>query len=87
MRTVQYILTDHDYDGVSEYHCEPCGRRVGRWSGLVLAEGELEGRYGIGSPVRARSTRTETVEQADRDECPKGEAQTTRGLFGEEGVE
>lgn len=37
----------HSYDGVSEIKCvEPnCGRRVGRWCGNRLEEGELEPRY------------------------------------------
>lgn len=48
---VQYALTGHDYDGVSEWRCDACGYRVGRWSGLPLDEGQLEGRYGHGSPV------------------------------------
>lgn len=52
MRGIQYILTDHDYDGISEWRCDDCGHRVGRWSGLTLGEGELEGRYGHGSPVK-----------------------------------
>lgn len=34
------------YDGVSEYRCQACGGRYGRWTGKVLAEGELEKRYG-----------------------------------------
>lgn len=51
MTAVQYVLTSQDYDGVSEYHCAGCGRRVGRWSGLELHEGQIEGRYGLGSPV------------------------------------
>ena len=44
---VQYCLTIEDYDGVSEWQCEKCGVRVGRWTGKVLAEGELEPRYGV----------------------------------------
>jgi hypothetical protein len=34
------------YDGVSEYMCPSCGRREGRWTGKVLAEGEEELRFG-----------------------------------------
>lgn len=34
------------YDGVSEWRCEKCGIRIGRWSGKELAEGEEEKRYG-----------------------------------------
>lgn len=43
---VEYCGTPHDYDGVSEWKCEQCKRRWGRWSGRELAEGELEPRYG-----------------------------------------
>lgn len=32
------------YDGVSEWHCS-CGARTGRWSGRVLATGEVEKRF------------------------------------------
>lgn len=48
---VEYCLTSQDYDGVSEWVCERCGVRVGRWSGVVLAEGEIERRYG-GKPIK-----------------------------------
>lgn len=34
------------YDGVSEWRCPDCGRREGRWSGRVLADEEIEPRYG-----------------------------------------
>ena len=30
------------FDGVSEWVCPDCGRREGRWSGRVLADGETE---------------------------------------------
>lgn len=43
---VQYIFTSQDYDGVSEFACNTCGKRIGRWSGVTLAEGQLERRYG-----------------------------------------
>lgn len=46
MILMQYQGTDQDYDGISEVKCLECGKRVGRWSGKVLAEGELEVRYG-----------------------------------------
>lgn len=66
MTGVQYCLTPCDYDGISEWHCESCQLRVGRWSGLALSEGELEGRWGEGSPVR-------TVERACGTEHSTGE--------------
>lgn len=34
------------YDGVSEWECQICGIRYGRWTDKELAEGELEKRYG-----------------------------------------
>ena len=40
-----YDHPDH-YDGISEKQCRKCGKRVGRWSGRVLAEGETEPRWG-----------------------------------------
>jgi hypothetical protein len=50
---VEYRLTREDYDGVSEWLCEghtpPI--RIGRWSGRRLNAGEIEGRYGRGTPV------------------------------------
>jgi hypothetical protein len=47
---VEYVMTPVDYDGVSEFQC-PCGTRWGRWSGKLLHDGQLEGRYGAGTPV------------------------------------
>lgn len=44
MAGVRYAGTPEDYDGVSEWFCETCQRRVGRWTGRRLAEGELEPR-------------------------------------------
>lgn len=34
------------YDGISEITCTECGKRVGRWSGKTLQDGEVEKRYG-----------------------------------------
>lgn len=34
------------YDGISEIRCQSCNVRIGRWSGRVLADGEMEKRYG-----------------------------------------
>jgi hypothetical protein len=46
MMMVQYQGTSQDYDGISEYKCTICGNRVGRWSGKILVDGELEKRWG-----------------------------------------
>lgn len=37
---------DH-YDGISEWMCEKCGTRWGRWTGNILKEDEYEPRYGV----------------------------------------
>lgn len=44
---VQYRY-DHPehYDGVSEIRCQDCGKRVGRWTGKILEDGESEKRFG-----------------------------------------
>jgi hypothetical protein len=34
------------YDGISEWVCRICERRIGRWSRKVLGDGEYEKRYG-----------------------------------------
>ena len=34
------------YDGISEYQCQDCKLRIGRWTGNELKEGELEPRLG-----------------------------------------
>ena len=44
---VEYKGTKEDYDGVSEYQCKKCGTSVGRWSGKILKDGELEPVYGV----------------------------------------
>lgn len=41
------------YDGISEYRCNRCGRREGRWTGNVLSDGASEPRFG--------EERTETI--------------------------
>jgi hypothetical protein len=44
---VQYHWeSKNHYDGVSEYKCQSCGYRQGRWSGKELEDGEEEKRYG-----------------------------------------
>ncbi len=40
-----YNSPEH-YDGISEYYCGRCKKRVGRWSGRVLEDGELEKKLG-----------------------------------------
>ena len=51
---VQYRLSTEDYDGVSEWRCNGCTQRTGRWSRRVLQDGEIEGRYGRLSPTPPR---------------------------------
>jgi hypothetical protein len=48
LMAVEYDWTSKNhYDGISEWRCEKCGQRVGRWSGNILKEGESEPRWGI----------------------------------------
>lgn len=47
---VEYYGTPCDYDGISEWQCQACGLRIGRWSRRTLADGELEARWGDGTP-------------------------------------
>ncbi len=53
---IEYWYTSPNrYDGVSEWACEnvdKCKYRIGRWSGIELKDGEEEGRYGEGSPIK-----------------------------------
>jgi len=35
------------YDGISEYRCQDCGFRIGRWSGRELKGDDYERRYGL----------------------------------------
>lgn len=82
MCAVQYRLTPCDYDGISEFACDQCALRVGRWSGLTLGEGELEARWGVDSPYRM-GIQSETVVQAERDEGSENETQTPASLLGD----
>ena len=34
------------YDGISEYRCQDCKYRQGRWTGNELKEGEIEPVFG-----------------------------------------
>ena len=43
----QYQGTREDYDGISEWICDNCGARFGRWTRRELLPGDLEHRYGI----------------------------------------
>jgi hypothetical protein len=47
---VEYRGTTQDYDGCSEWECQKCGVRIGRWSGRELSTQQIERRYG-GEPV------------------------------------
>lgn len=50
---VQYRGTVEDYDGISEWRCDACQARWGRWTGRILQGDELEPRHG--HPRRSRS--------------------------------
>lgn len=36
----------YHYDGVSEFRCQKCESRWGRWTGTLLAENEVESPFG-----------------------------------------
>ena len=41
------IPFEHHYDGISEYRCQDCGYREGRWSGRELkGDNDYERIYG-----------------------------------------
>lgn len=47
MIAVEYSYDHPDHhDGVSEWWCEPCDIRIGRWSKKRLGKDESEKRYG-----------------------------------------
>jgi hypothetical protein len=44
---VQYVWNHPEhYDGVSEWRCDVCGTRFGRWTRRELKDGEVEKKYG-----------------------------------------
>lgn len=44
---IEYWYTSPQrYDGISEWQCQQCKARFGRWTGKKLAKGELEKKYG-----------------------------------------
>ena len=44
---VEYWYTHPErYDGVSEWQCQKCNIRIGRWSEKILKDDECELRYG-----------------------------------------
>jgi hypothetical protein len=55
MHCVEYAHPHPErYDGVSEFVCDNCHTRFGRWTGKVIPEGYAEPRYGRGgNPVKA----------------------------------
>lgn len=42
------------HDGVSEWQCQECNYREGRWTGKEIHDGELESRYGERGVVKER---------------------------------
>ena len=43
---MEYADGDYRYDGISEYDCQDCGSRFGRWSGKELIGDDREPPYG-----------------------------------------
>jgi hypothetical protein len=47
MMGVEYAMTMQQYyDGISEYRCTVCGKRMGRWTGKELKKGFYEFPHG-----------------------------------------
>lgn len=60
-----YTLEEH-YDGVSEWHCQECGKRFGRWTGKEIPDGYSEPKYGRGGePVKHESQDKEQTKNAN----------------------
>ena len=50
---VEYFYGHNErYDGISEWLCLECNTRVGRWSGIILKEDEVESRFGARGAVK-----------------------------------
>jgi len=49
-----YAHPEH-YDGISEWNCNKCGTRWGRWTGQILKEGQWEPRGGNDGENNRRS--------------------------------
>jgi|GEM_PF-3262377 len=51
----QYIPGSQEaFDGVSEWQCYKCKMRIGRWTGKILADDELESRGGKRGAVKKK---------------------------------
>lgn len=42
----KHIPFEHQYDGISEYNCDDCKTRWGRWSNRILEGNDYEKIYG-----------------------------------------
>jgi DNA-directed RNA polymerase subunit RPC12/RpoP len=40
-----YLHPEH-YDGISEWQCQDCNTRIGRWTGKELTDEEVEYKFG-----------------------------------------
>lgn len=58
------------YDGISEWMCPICQTRIGRWSKKVLANDEIERRYGITKEEREQVKREVEINMGLKD-CNK----------------
>lgn len=45
------------YDGVSEWRCQKCGYRLGRWTHQQIHDGELESRFGERGVVKVEDAK------------------------------
>jgi hypothetical protein len=57
MTGVQYRGTSQDYDGVSEWSCDRCATRIGRWTKCELLPDQIEPRYGAGGEPKFKGDR------------------------------
>lgn len=62
---IEYMLTNEDYDGISEYKCPDCHTRFGRWTGTEIPEGYLESQYGKRGHVKATKWHKPSKGEAD----------------------
>lgn len=56
---VEYMNGSERYDGVSEYKCQVCNYRQGRWTGEELPEGYIESKFGEKGVVKNKESEKE----------------------------
>lgn len=57
IETIEYSYQNPEhYDGFSEWKCQDCGYRQGRWTGKELPNGYIESRLGTENIIKAEAT-------------------------------